>query len=51
MLRGIRHSIVGQDETASGDGETVGVIDVGSTTVRMVVVEFGVPVEPGTDRG
>src|SRR4051794_16455435 len=38
LLRGIHHSIVGQDEVASGDGETVGVIDVGSTTVRMVVV-------------
>src|SRR4051812_31456139 len=38
LLRGNHPSIVGQDEAASGDGETVGVIDVGSTTVRMVVV-------------
>src|SRR3954452_15234892 len=38
LLRGIHHSIVGDDEAASLDGETVGVIDVGSTTVRMVVV-------------
>jgi exopolyphosphatase / guanosine-5'-triphosphate,3'-diphosphate pyrophosphatase len=38
LLRGIHHSIVGRDEAASGHGETVGVIDVGSTTVRMVVV-------------
>jgi exopolyphosphatase / guanosine-5'-triphosphate,3'-diphosphate pyrophosphatase len=38
LLRGIHHSIVGQRDEASDDGETVGVIDVGSTTVRMVVV-------------
>src|SRR3954453_12395320 len=38
LLRGIHHSIVGRDEAASGDREAVGVIDVGSTTVRMVVL-------------
>jgi exopolyphosphatase/guanosine-5'-triphosphate,3'-diphosphate pyrophosphatase len=38
LLRGIHDSILREDALSSDARETVGVIDVGSTTVRMVVV-------------